>query len=99
MIKITPRIAQMRITKITASHRIQDLIDFIKSKDFNIADIVNKVDEEDPMMDLIGDSFRREVVRQAIKFLIERGYSKYDTNSPEVRHLLEHMARGHGEVY
>ena len=89
----------MRITKITASRRIQDIIDFIKSKNFNIADIVNKVDEDDPMMDLIGDSFRREVVRQAIKFLIEHGFSKYDTNSPEVRRLLEHMARGYGEVY
>ena len=89
----------MRITKITASRRIQDIIDFIKSKNFNIADIVNKVDEDDPMMDLVGDSFRREVVRQAIKFLIECGYSKYDLNSPEVRRLLEHMTRGYGEVY
>ena len=87
----------MRITKITASRRIQDIIDFIKSK--NIADIVDKVDEADPMMDLIGDSFRREVVRQAVKFLIECGFSKYDTNSPEVRRLLEHLARGYGEVY
>lgn len=89
----------MRIVKITASRRIQDIIDFIKSKNFSIVDIVNKVDENDPMMDLIGDSFRREVVRQAVKFLIERGFSKYDTNSPEVRRLLERMARGYGEVY
>ena len=89
----------MRIIKITASRRIQDILDFIKSKNFNIVDIVNKVDEADPMMDLIGDSFRREVVRQAVKFLIDHGYSKYDTNSPEVRHLLERMARGYGEVY
>ena len=89
----------MRITKITASHRIPDIIDFIKSKNFNIADIVNKVDEDDPMMDLIGDSFRREVVQQAIKFLIDSGYNRYDLNSPEVRRLLERMARGYGEVY
>lgn len=75
------------------------LVDYLNSSSFDIEDFVNKVDEEDPMMDLVGDSFRREVVRQAKKFLMEHGFSKYDTNSPEVRRLLEHLARGYGEVY
>ena len=44
----------MQITKITASRRIQDIIDFIKSKNFNIADIVNKVDENDLGMYMLG---------------------------------------------
>lgn len=75
------------------------LVDYLKSTDFNIEDFVNKVDEEDAMMDLIGESFRSEVVNQAMKSLISEGFSIRDVYSPEVKYILRNLVSGYGEIY
>ena len=81
---------------ITASTR---LVDYLRSSAFNIEDFVNKVDEEDAMMDLIGESFRSEVVNQAMKSLISEGFSIRDVYSPEVKYTLRNLVSGYGEIY
>ena len=81
---------------ITSSTR---LLDYLRSTDFNIEDFVNKVDEEDAMMDLIGESFRSEVVNQAMKSLISEGFSIRDVYSPEVKYTLRNLVSGYGEIY
>lgn len=75
------------------------LVDYLKSTDFNIEDFVNKVDKEDAMMDLIGESFRSEVVNQAMKSLISEGFSIRDVYSPEVKYTLRNLVSGYGEIY
>lgn len=85
-----------RIQPIKSSNR---LVDYLKSTAFNIEDFVNKVDKEDAMMDLIGESFRSEVVNQAMKSLISEGFSIRDVYSPEVKYTLRNLASGYGEIY